>query len=331
MSRYAVNQIQKQGHTLIELYDSACNGKAMIVPDMGNNLVSYESNGVQVILPPINMQSFLNNSAACTMYGTPILFPPNRVKNGRFNYLGRVYNLPINEPPHYHLHGEISRKAWEVVELGASEERGAFLTCLFDLSAHPEIMAYFPHELVFIVTHILREGRLEMEIKIENKGNDTAPFAFGLHPYFSVPSGGVKSGILTVPAVKEWPVTDLALVTGMSSTTVFCQSLNDGLSIGDYPELGCSLVTLGDGDRICRMDMKEEGYCIAYQIDPNFPFVVLFKPNWAEAFSIEPYTYVTDAFNLPYSAELTGAKGIRPNEVFQFSTAIWVESIERKQ
>jgi aldose 1-epimerase len=326
MSRYAVNQIQKQEHILIELYDSACKGKVMIVPGIGNNLISYESNGVQVILPPTNMQSFLDNFATCTMYGIPILFPPNRVKNGTFQYLDKVYNLPINEPPHYHVHGEISRKAWDVVDFGASEERGAFLTCHFDLAVHPEIMAYFPHELDFIVTYILRERRLEMEIKIKNKGNNTAPFAFGLHPYFSVPSGGVKSGILTVPAVKEWPVTDLALVTGMPSITDFCQRLNDGISIADYPELGCSLVTLGDEDRICRIDMKEEGYCIAYQIDPNFPFVVLFKPNWSEAFSIEPYTYVTDAFNIPYSAELTGAKGIRSNEVFQFSTAIWVES-----
>ncbi len=40
---------------------------------------------------------------------------------------------------------------------------------------------------------------------------------------------------------------------------------------------------------------------------------------------MEPYTYVTDAFNLPYDAGLTGSRGIEPGEVVQLRTAMWVE------
>ncbi|WP_236284718.1 hypothetical protein [Paenibacillus allorhizoplanae] len=83
----------------------------------------------------------------------------------------------------------------------------------------------------------------------------------------------------------------------MSHQTV-CRT-SQGISLAAYPELGCSLLTL-NGDRTCRFEMKKAGYRIAYQIDPKFPFIVLFKPDRTDAFSIEPYTYVTDAFNLPY-------------------------------
>jgi aldose 1-epimerase len=327
MGRYTAEQILVDGFSVVRLRDAGENAVAQIIPELGNNLFGFETGGRQVIVPPRSLQALRDEAFAAFKYGIPILSPPNRVKNGSFTFQGRKYSLPLNEPPDNHLHGEICSKAWEVIQIGATDEQGAYVTCRFRYALHPDILQYFPHRLSFTITHRLQEGSLYLSGVIINEGEDTAPFAFGLHPYFRVPFESGEEIILKVPAAEEWPVTNEAFVTGKPSVTDFSRSLNDGVNITNYPQLGCSLLSLNDGDHTCRIEMKERGYAIAYRLDRQFPFVVLFRPDWASAYSLEPYTYVTDAFNLPYEQELTGAKGIRAGEEVCFETCVWIESI----
>jgi aldose 1-epimerase len=326
MSRYTAQTILKEGFRVIELSDSASHSIAEIIPEIGNNLYRFESRDRQVVMPPASLKSLKSDAFGAYRYGTPILFPPNRVKNGNFMFKGRRYNLPLNEPSN-HLHGEIGFHAWEVVAFGSSEDQGAFVTSRFRYSSHPEILTYFPHPLAFTITAKLKDGQLQFEGTIVNEGEDEeAPFAFGLHPYFSLPYESGEQMVLTVPAAEEWPVTNEAFVTGTPTVTEFSQSLNFGVNIRDFKPLDCALITLARGDRTCRIAMKDSRYTIAYRIDEQFPFVVLFRPDWSSAYSLEPYTYVTDAFNLPYEPELTGARGIKPGEAVRFSTSMWVET-----
>ncbi|WP_258234993.1 aldose 1-epimerase [Paenibacillus agaridevorans] len=326
-SQYEARQHERDGAIVYELNDARHKAVAEIMPEAGNNAISYSWRDIQVLSPPPNAAAFRDDLGARTLYGTPILFPPNRIKGGTYIFNGNRYQLPINEPPHHHLHGELLQRAWSVTDYGASNEHGAYVTGRIELAAHADIMDYFPHKLTFDVTHRLYEGRLLMEATISNHGKQSAPFAFGLHPYFHLPPEKETSVQLTVPAREEWPVTNEAFVTGLPSRSALAEKLNDGegISLRDYQELGCSLVTLADGERVSRIYMKESGYRIAYETDRSFPFLVLFKPDWSSAFSLEPYTYVTDAFNLPYDAGLTGSRGIEPGEVVQLRTAMWVE------
>ncbi|MDQ0877471.1 aldose 1-epimerase [Paenibacillus sp. V4I3] len=328
MSRYSAVPLMKEGFKVIVLNDARSDATAEIIPEVGNNLFHFGSGGHSVILPPVSLHSLKSEPFADFKYGTPILFPPNRVKNGRFSFRGRTYSLPLNEPPSNHLHGEICSRAWEVLEYGATNENGAFVISRFRYGLNPDILAYFPHPLSFTLTYRLYEGRLYLNGTILNEGEDEAPFAFGLHPYFSVPFDNGEELVLKVPVTEEWPVTNEAFVTGRPEITHFSRTLSDGVQISNYPQSGCSLLTFDHGveDRICRIEMKDRGYAIAYQIDRQFPFVVLFRPNWASAFSLEPYTYVTDAFNLSYEHELTGVKGIRAGEEIGFTTCLWIES-----
>jgi aldose 1-epimerase len=330
VSQYSAKSVINDGYSVIVLNDTRSDATAEIIPEVGNNLFRFESGGHPVILPPLSLDMLSNEPFAKFKYGTPILFPPNRVKNGRFSFHGRSYNLPLNEPPSHHLHGEICSRAWEVLEYGATQENGAFVISRFRYESYPDLIAYFPHPLSFTLTYRLYEGRLYLKGTIVNEGEDEAPFAFGLHPYFLVPLDSGEEIVLSIPATEEWPVTNEAFVTGRPAITHLSRSLKEGVQISNYPQLGCSLMTLDDGDedRICRIDMKDRGYSIAYQIDRQFPYVVLFRPNWASAFSVEPYTYVTDAFNLPYEHELTGAKGIKAGEEMEFSTCLWIEPMK---
>ncbi|MBO4356462.1 MAG: hypothetical protein J5850_06395, partial [Clostridia bacterium] len=45
------------------------------------------------------------------LFGNPILFPPNRIRNGSFIFEGREYRLPVNEPENgCHIHGDLYRR-----------------------------------------------------------------------------------------------------------------------------------------------------------------------------------------------------------------------------
>ncbi len=325
MGRYKAEEILKEGFSIIVLTDSISGALAEINPDLGNNLIRFEKGGHQIITPPERLQSFKEEKSTNFKFGTPILSPPNRIKNGQYTFNGQEYTLPLNEPPHHHLHGELSTRAWEVLEFGASEESGAFVKSRFRYESHPDITAYFPHPLTFTFTYKLCDGSIELRGSITNEGTSEAPFSLGLHPYFQVPFGSGEDIILHVPAIEEWPVTNLAFVKDKPSITQFSQELKKGVNIADYPELGCSLLSLHSDDRTCRIEMPDRQYTIVYQLDTNFPFLLLFRPDWSSAFSLEPYTYVTDAFNLPYEYEFTGAKGIKAGEEIQFITKLWIE------
>lgn len=327
MTRYTVRERSEPFPNAYELSDAQAEAHAVVLPAFGSNAIAFESGGRTIIELPQDRREFLASYTAKTMYGTPILFPPNRIRGGKFAFAGRSYELPLNEPPDHHLHGELARRPWNVVEYGATEESGAYVRCRFDYAAHPDLLATFPHPLQFTATHSLKDGKLRLDIAVRNAGDTTAPFAFGLHPYFAVPANGDGS-TLRVPAVDEWPVTNQAFVTGLPKETAFSAAIaGDGIGIGDYPPAGCNMLTLQEDNRVSTIDVKDAGYRICYRVDRQFPYLLLFKPPWSSAFSLEPYTYVTDAFNLPYPAERTGARGIAPGEVLKLQTEVWSESI----
>ncbi|QHW33731.1 aldose 1-epimerase [Paenibacillus rhizovicinus] len=324
MQRYAAETRVQEGLNVIVLTDRSSDSEARLLPDAGNNLFLFSSAGQEIIKTPISLHRLREDRSAATRYGTPILFPPNRIQDGMFTFKGRNYRFPLTEPPEYHLHGELVSRAWEVVAYGSSEEEGAWVTSRLQYADHPDILAYYPHPLTFAITYRLLDGKLQMDSTIKNEGTDEAPFFYGLHPYFSIPAALENSTTLHIPAVEEWPATDKAFVTGMPSDTALSQAMRSGFPLASYPKLGCSMLTLDpESDAICRF--KLPAYSIAYQVDKQFPFVLLFSPSWNESFSIEPYTYLTDAFNLPYSPDLTGAQGIVAGEERCLRTSLWVE------
>ena len=70
----------------------------------GANCISLRNKKYHAALlrePPENIK--LDNPY---LYGMPILFPVNRIENGIFEFEGREYVFPINEPSTgCHLHG----------------------------------------------------------------------------------------------------------------------------------------------------------------------------------------------------------------------------------
>jgi aldose 1-epimerase len=318
-TRYDINQHQYEDEPSWILKDNINKAVVELLPGVGGQVVRFELDGHPLVLTPTNLDTLRNKSAR---YGVPILFPPNRIHRAQYTYKGRTYQFPPKAGTPHYSHGELSRKPWIVAEAGAEEEKGAYLITRFRYQDHPDMFEHFPHNLVFEITYRLHEGKLICSGSILNEGKDEAPLALGFHPYF--PVAPKLSTRVVIPAVAEWPISDDGFVNGLPQVTMACEQLRSGCSFEDVPSEGYMLLEMprGQSNR-CELQDHERGMKIVMECSEQFPFMVLFKPTWADAISLEPYTYITDGFNSSLATEITGVRGIQAGEVFTYEWSVW--------
>ncbi len=271
---------------------------AEIAPALGCNCFSYSTE--QPILEPVAFADFRQRP---TSYGIPILFPfPNRIRDGRFTFQGRTCEP---NPPR---HGFVRDKVWQVLDHGASAERGAWLTAGFDARDHAaQILAQFPFPFRVAVTYRLHDGGLEMETVAQNTGDADMPAGFGIHPYFRKPTHGT----ITVPAGQRWELAD-SLPTGRLLDVVDTYDLRAKADLHNLQldDIFTAVTPDADGQTRCYLTDDDAGRQTVVEFDAKqFPHVVVYTPPAPrQAICIEPNTCPTDAFNLQ-------ARGIESNVI----------------
>src|SRR5688500_9381880 len=108
---YSVRNIYSSVGTIYEL--QAGDSRALIWPAFGFNCLSWQiGDGTDLLWSDPDV--FQNPLP--TRNGVPILFPfPNRIRDGKFTWNGRGYQLPINGPNGRHaIHGFACYRPWRV-------------------------------------------------------------------------------------------------------------------------------------------------------------------------------------------------------------------------
>ena len=104
---------------------------------------------------------------------SPILFPYiGRLWNGGYRYRGRFYSLP--------QHGFASKAEFSL----AAREEGRLVLSLVSDEKTKEM---YPFDFAFFVEYVLRENRLLVTYRVENRGEERMYFGLGGHPGFRVP------------------------------------------------------------------------------------------------------------------------------------------------
>ena len=88
--------------------------------DLGGNCyrLYHKESGAELLRSPENEEKLFSQMY---LYGNPILFPPNRIRDGEFEFEGRKYVFPINEPAtNSHIHGALYKKAFKIVKQTSS-------------------------------------------------------------------------------------------------------------------------------------------------------------------------------------------------------------------
>lgn len=233
-----------------------------------------------------------------TRSGLPILFPfPNRIRDGKFTWEGKEYQLPLNDPTGKNaIHGFACRKPWRVIEQGASETE-AWVTGEFHGSQDaPESLPLWPTDYRIRVRIGLGNRLLRIEALIDEPGGQALPFGLGYHPYFRV----TPHSMVQVPADEYWVLSE-SLPTKRKQPVDVRRDLRKPRAAASL-ELD-DILTQVNGS--CRVGD------VLIEYSRNFTEVVVFTPPHRQAVCVEPYTCITDAINLG-----PGWRTLAPGQVF---------------
>lgn len=279
--------VERRNGTDVVTLRAADRASAVILPEFGNNCVTFEAG--RPILEAAPLAKILEKPTA---WGIPLLFPfPNRIRDGVFRFKGREYRLDVLQ------HGFVRHRAWRLVATGADPEQGAWSRASLDAADHPtEILATFPFPFRLEVTHRLQGDSLELVTDATNTGTEEMPCGFGIHPYFQ----STEATTVLVPARRRWEIAD-KLPTGR---LVDLDARTDLKTPRPARELELDDVytdVLPDADGTVRYVLDDgPGGRTVIACDPlSLPDVVAFTPPRPRpAICIEPQSCPTDAFNL---------------------------------
>ncbi len=302
-SRYSVAEETQEGMTVYVLRDSEAGCEAKIVPEFGNNCFVYRVNvdgeWIDVLDPPDSLATLKGRASG---YGTPVLFPfPNRIREGKFSFEGRDYQFDVPRPGANSIHGLVINRPWKVEKAEATDESGARLVSSIKSADFPDIMRQYPFPFDLQMDYAVKDGVLNLTVKMENLGEGNMPMGFGIHPYFRAPlsrSSDPRNCEIKLPARKYWELEDF-LPTGRILEASGRYNLRDGVSVADikFDDVFTDLI-ITEGVSRCVVDDKNARMRMVLESDAIFREMVLYTPPNRPALCFEPYTCPTDAINL---------------------------------
>lgn len=305
---YTVTETTWSGVPAIRLADTEAETAALVVPSLGGNLISLTCKGEELLRTPPDARSLREQASR---WGIPVLIPPNRIALGRFRFGGRDYQLEtLDSAGGNHIHGFALRRPWQTVATATAD--GAAATIAFAAADHPDVLAQFPHPFVLSLTYTLKGQTLRCSPQIRNDGPDAMPFGLGFHPYLLAPQSG-RPEIRMTPA-RLWDATD-CMPSGR-----FLQPEGAFDLAGWQPahavhrDCGYAL-TAREPDGWSRFELADRvrGRLITLRAAPEYRHWVTFN-GFAGSISPEPYTCMTDAFNLDLPHDVSGMTAVAGGE-----------------
>lgn len=244
--------------------------------------------------------------------GHPVLFPfPNRIREGRFAWEGRAYELERNDPANQNaIHGFPLRLPWRLLDAGADGE-GAWVVGEFQASVDaPAALDRWPGDYHLLLHYTLRRDELEVECIATNPNSQALPAGLGYHPYFALAPFGGEEALVQVPADEVWELHE-SLPTGRRLPAAGERDLRTAQPLAGrkFDDALTSLTSQTSGLAHPSGHAKLE-----MTAGPDFGHLVVFTPPHRQALCLEPYTCVTDAINLHARQVPTGLKILDPGE-----------------
>ena len=312
MARFSVKIAKSDGRSIIELADAEAGTAAKIACDLGFNCCSFvkklpDGPGEYIYSSP----EFLAAGRGVFGSGIPILFPfPNRIKGGLFTFAGKEIAVPKNEGGRNAIHGLVAEKPWQL--LATDTSAAALATGRIDTAAQPELLAAWPLPFALEVTYRLAGDTLAMEAVMKNPGPGVLPCGFGTHGYFTLPGQETVERIsLAAPVGKRWKLDNLIPTGELEPLPPEDADLPKGVAIGKRSfDTVYGAIAFEAGRAACSLAAGARRLTLG--IDATTRVLVIYTPPHRRYIAIEPYTCVTDAFNLAARGVDGGAYFLAP-------------------
>lgn len=268
------------GSTSIKLSNQKTGESIVVVPRYGGTVTSLVlGNGHHEILRNDSLYELERNP----LFRGRFLFPFNdRIPGGKYSFKGKSYLLPVNcFEDGSAIHGFLYRERMDIAE---RREDKIVLTWKTDDSVLPG----YPFVLLLAITITLYEGGVSFKFTIQNKGQTSAPCAFGWHSYFKTDPESILKA--------DYPCffkTDKSLLPfgNCCSTAETSFDFTGGTLLGGK-ELDHTFRTAAGG--VTRL--VNNAYTVKI-VQKNFPYTQLFIPPERDSIAIEPITSKPNSFN----------------------------------
>ena len=222
-----------------------------------------------------------------------LLFPfPNRVKDGRYTFDGKSYQLPINETDRGHaLHGHLHNAAFEVVAEGASET-GAFLILEYEADGKAE---GYPFQYLLNLDFRLNEEGFSCKTVVQNLTESDIPIGIGYHPYFRL-GDNADEWLLKLPVEAQLELDERLIPNGKESVDTRYQEFSPVKEVLDH----AYRVHSTEGEAITQLVNPSRNVTLTMWqrtgLD-QFNYLQVFTPESRRSIALEPMTGAPDAFN----------------------------------
>lgn len=294
---------------------------ALLIPEVGANLVRLANTrlGAEILRTPTadEIEMFRGRPH---VYGLPVLFPPNRIADGRYSFNGRTYRFPITiEREHNYHHGILKSQPF-VVSKAREDEREVLIECRwYSNAANDAIFRDFPHDFKCKIIFRLSEEGLHYEIMFGNKGTEPMPVGVGFHTPLNIPfgAGAAEDYVMRVAIGEQYELDERGLPTGrrISLPERFARLRDGGLQVTncDPIEAGFSVSEIdvdGHPYRGALVENVRTGVRVFYEVDAATTYWTIWNNGGCVPYCCpEPQSWVTNAPNA-FDPEVEGFRTI---------------------
>lgn len=295
---------------------------AQIDPQRGGNCVQLSRFGAEILRTPESIDDYKTGPF---FYGTPLLFFPNRISDGKFEFEGRTYVLPVNEPATgCFLHGTLHETPFEVLA------KSSDCVVLQYRATDEKPYLTFPHAFTVRLTWQLSEEGLRQKVTFTNDSDTNMPVALAFHTTFCLPFSQKSKA----------EVVSMQLDTSIEYSRNMKNYLPDGGYYTDYPEKQTMengtfhpaphrmsrFFKMGDSKELVLTDPMT-GVRARYRALEGYDYWMVYNGISENFLSIEPQSWLSNCPNAPFPREETGFAYLKPLQSGIYETLLCIEKI----
>lgn len=222
---------------------------------------------------------------------------PNRLAGGRYEWDGKSYSVPINEPNrNTALHGLVSAELWTITELSEAD-----VVLKYSLNAS----SAYPSDVEMVAHYSLDSEGLHVTVTATNTGPRSAPFGICPHPYLVAGSAPLDKWTLEVAAESYLEVSaDRLLPLELSEVDGTDFDFREGAVLkGREIDHAFTNIFAEDGGLSTLLVSDPSGTFVGMNWDESCPWVQIHTADKADpslsrhGLAVEPMTCPPDAFN----------------------------------
>ncbi|GGN70475.1 aldose 1-epimerase [Actinoplanes lobatus] len=265
-------------------------GHRAVVTEIGGTLRAYSVDGAELL------DGFGEDEIAPGSAGQILAPWPNRIRDGKYEFEGRSYQLALTEPArHNAIHGLVNWSRWHAVEQTADA-----VTLEYDLPAQ----VGYPWSLRLRNRWSVSSDGLRAVQEVVNTSESNAPWGYSVHPYLRLPGVTVEDTVLQVPARSRILADNRLLPIGATKIAGTEFDFSEPRRIGDlvldttfgdidFGPDGITAVTLSDPASGRDIVVWADGKYRYWQV---FTADTLHGERFRRSVAVEPMTCPPDAF-----------------------------------